>query len=240
MSEVILDIDNVDRLDIHFALGSELLIVNAGASETVCHTVDWASTSPLTRHATLLAVNGPSTVHRAPPIGLVNASSQNISVSAQAISEALTTVADAEMWTGNDEGMPELADVYLEGAQNSAAVWDLISSLMFYQHDPSGCISEELVQWAVKHSEPLASGLSGSLYEYAPLMLVVAGDCCTGLSIVRVAAVGSFLLYWIPHKTGASLWSLRSQIVAAGSCYSNCWPSEIQSAHCSCSMRTLR
>lgn len=167
MSEVDLDIDDADCLDIHFGLGSELLIVNLGGTDTACHSVDWASTSPLTRHATILAVHGDKSVHRAAPIGLVNASDQNISASSEAISEALNTVANEEIWTGGDEGMTELADTHLEGAQNSAAVWDLISSLMFVHQDPGSYISEELVQWAIKHSAALSSGLSTSLYECA-------------------------------------------------------------------------
>eukprot|EP00892_Ulva_mutabilis_P002293 jgi/Ulvmu1/12064/UM083_0077.1 len=201
MSEILLNIDDTDRLDIHFALGSELLIVNAGARDVSCHAIDWASTSPLTRHATLLVVNGPSTVHHAPPIGLVNVANQNVSASAQAISQALNTVADAEMWTGNDDGMPELADVHLEGAQNNAAVWDLISLLMFLQHDPSGYMSEELVQWAVKHSEPLSAGLSGSLYEQFPALLESAQD--RGFSVAA-------------DVTDRSCWILLQQLLAIG------------------------
>lgn len=164
-----IDVDEADCLDIHFGLGSELLIVNSGGSNTACHSVDWASTSPLTRHATILAVHGSNTVHQVAPIGLVNATHQNISASSQAISEALNAVANDEMWIGGDEGMTELADVHLEGAQNCAAVWDLISLLMFVHQDPSGYISEELVQWAIQHSAALSSGLSTSLYECAPL-----------------------------------------------------------------------
>lgn len=167
MSEVDLDIDDAEFLDIHFGLGSELLVVNLGGTDTACHSVDWASTSPLTRHATILAVHGANSVHRTIPVGLVSASDQNITASSEAISEALNTVASEEVWTGGDEGMTDLADAHLEGAQNSAAVWDLISLLMFVHQDPRGYISEELVQWATKHSAALSSGLPTSLYECA-------------------------------------------------------------------------
>lgn len=218
MSEVVLDVGDVDRLDVHFALGSELLIVNSGGSDAVCHSVDWASTSSLTRHATLLAVSGPNTIHCAPPIGLVDESHQNIGVSAQAISDALNTVTDAEMWIGNDEGMLELADVHLEGAQNSAAVWDLIATLMFLQQDPSGFISEELVQWAIKHSESLSSGLSSSLYEYVSPRVARAVDCGTSLmralSVQAVSCTARFCSRW---RLFRAPWSHGSELLDTAS-----------------------
>lgn len=236
MNEVVIDVGDAEFLDVDFGVANELLIVNSGGSSaSACHAVDWAFSSPLTRHATLLAVHGNSSVHRVPPIGLVSVSDHSISADAEAISDALNTVASEEIWAGGEEGLTDLADLHLEGAKNCAAVWDLLSSLMFMQHDPVRYISEELVQWAIKHSEVLSSGLATSLYEYDLCFSFYPGtnmsvDSCKS----ELSSVGSSQSLLNQLMKGVSRCRLGCRIAAAGFCCSSFWRLEIRKELCIC------
>lgn len=171
MERIELELGDVDRLDVHFGVGTELQVVGVGSDRGgACQgaLVSWGATSLPLRQVTV--EGGPSLrkLHAAQHTEYIDSEQAGLQEVAKAISQALSNAtADIQELEAEVQTDAERWDAEQQAAAASiAAVWDLMSCLLFQDRGPHGHIAEPLAQWASTHCNALASDLSDSLVRY--------------------------------------------------------------------------